>query len=89
MASYDVPVDVMGIHSHEFVETSDAKGSDDSKPVGSGSELPHHHHCPAGLIADEFAVLPPGKYARDGHIMRATIAPASRATAPPTQPPAA
>lgn len=76
-------------HHHEFVEPAEDAVPDDNSPAGSGSEVLHHHHCPAGLAADESAVPALGATIRDVHLPRPTAALASRATAPPTQPPAA
>lgn len=87
--AYDaVPVGIEA-HQHVFAEVADDAVPDDNSPTGSGAELVHHHHCPAGLAADESSVTGSWLPTRDVHLSRATAALASRATAPPTEPPAA
>lgn len=56
---------------------------------GSGGEIVHHHHCPAGMVAEEAAVSARGPMVGCVHQPHAASALLSRATAPPTQPPAA
>lgn len=76
-------------HHHDFVEPADDAVPDDNSPTGSGGEVVDHHHCPAGLVADEGLVSASGSRIRDIHLPRLAAALASRATAPPTEPPAA
>ena len=76
-------------HHHAFVEMSgDEADLDDHSSTGTSGEL-HHHHCPTGLVADVVKIGGSSLFARDIHLSRASAALASRATAPPTQPPAA
>ncbi|WP_144037870.1 hypothetical protein [Sphingopyxis sp. KK2] len=96
IAGMDTPAMALGNgpdidgHHHAFVEVSDvAAGEDHPSSTGSGSELPHHHHCPTGLVADELDASASSFAPRDIHLPRPAAALASRATAPPTQPPAA
>ena len=88
MAHDAVPAGI-DAHQHVFAEAADDAAPDDNSPTGSGNELLHHHHCPAGLAADESAVPDSWTPTRDIHLARAATALASRATAPPTEPPAA
>lgn len=89
MAYENAPAGGIYGHQHDFIETAEDGVPDDNSPTGSGSELLHHHHCPAGMIADETAVPANGSAPRETPLPRATAALASRATAPPTQPPSA
>ncbi len=89
MAFDNVPATLVEAHHQTCVEVSNESAPDGNSPTGSGSELLHHHHCPAGLIAEDSALSDSGVLARDSHMSRASAALASRATAPPTQPPAA
>lgn len=89
MAFDNVPATMVEAHHQTCIEVSNGSAPDDNSPTGSGSELLHHHHCPTGLIADDSAPSASGVLARDSHLSRASAVLASRATAPPTQPPAA
>lgn len=89
MAFDNAPATMVEAHYQTCVEVSNNGAPDDNSPTGSGSELLHHHHCPAGLIAEDSALSASAVLARDSHLSRATAALASRATAPPTEPPAA
>lgn len=89
MAYENAPAGGIYSHQHEFVETAEDAVPDNNSPTGSGSEVVHHHHCPAGMIADESAVPDASLPGRDVHLSRAAAVLASRATAPPTEPPAA
>lgn len=89
MASDDVSPTGIAVHHHGYAEAAEDSGRDDNSPTGSGSDALHHQHCPAGMIADAAAVPATWVATRDAHLARATTALASRATAPPTEPPAA
>lgn len=89
MAFDNVPGAMVEAHYQTCVEVSNDGSPDDNSPTGSGSELLHHHHCPAGLIAEDSALSASAVLARDSHLSRASAALVSRATAPPTQPPSA
>lgn len=87
--AYDAAPASIDAHHQAFVEVSDDAAPNDNSPTGSGTELLHHHHCPTGLVTDEPLASGSGLPARDIHLSRASEALASRATAPPTQPPSA
>ncbi len=89
MAFDNVPATLVEAHHQTCVEVSNDGAPDDNSPTGSGSELLHHHHCPAGLIVEDSALAASAVLARDSHLSRASAALASRVIAPPTQPPAA
>lgn len=89
MALGNVPATMVEAHHEVCVEISNDAAPDDNSPTGSGSELLHHHHCPTGLVAEDSALSESAVLARDNHLSRDSAALASRATAPPTQPPAA
>lgn len=89
MASDDVSPTGIAVHHHGYAEAAEDSGRDDNSPTGSGTEALHHHHCPAGMIADAAAVPATWVPTRDTHQSRASAPLASRATAPPTQPPSA
>ena len=84
--AYDAAPVGVDAHQHVFVEVAHDPAPDDSAP--NGNALLHHHHCPAGLLSDASEM--PGSWpARDIHLARAAVALASRAPAPPIEPPAA
>lgn len=87
--AYDAAPAGIDAHQHVFAEVADDAVPADNSPTGSGTELLHHHHCPVCLVADESAAPGSGLPARDVHLSRAAAALASRATAPPIEPPAA
>lgn len=87
--AYDAAPIGIDAHQHVFAEVADDAVPDDNSPTGSGTELVHHHHCPAGLAVDASDATDSSLSARDIHLARASEALASRATAPPTQPPSA
>lgn len=89
LAFDNAPATLVEAHHQTCVEVSNSGSPDDNSPTGSGSELLHHHHCPTGLIAGDAALSGTAVLARDSHLSRASTALTSRATAPPTQPPAA
>lgn len=62
--------------------------ADHSQP-GSGGEAVHHHHCPAGVVAEDAAVTVSGPMTGGLHQPHPASVLTSYTTAPPTQPPAA
>ena len=88
MARDNAPASSIDAHHHGYVETSDDPVPGDNSSTGSGSEV-LHHHCPAGLIANDALMPAMWSLPRDIFLSRAAAALASRAIAPPTEPPAA
>lgn len=89
MAYENAPAGGIYGHQHDYFESSDDAVPDENSPTGSGGEVVHHHHCPAGLAADDGLVPASASRLRDVHLPRPAAALASRSTAPPTEPPAA
>ena len=89
LAYENLPAGAIYGQQQGYVESSDVGVPDDNSATGSSGELSHHHHCPAGMVAGEAAVPATGLPVRGVHLSRAATELASRATAPPTQPPAA
>ncbi|WP_144036716.1 hypothetical protein [Sphingopyxis witflariensis] len=87
--AYDAVSPGIDVQHRASVDASEDASPDDKSPNGTGSELVHHHHCPAGLVADESPVPGSCLPARDTHLSRTAAALSSRATAPPIEPPAA
>ena len=87
--AYDAAPIGIDAHQHVFAEVAEDAAPDDSSPTSGGAELVHHHHCPAGLAVDASDANGSWLPNRDIHLARTAAALASRATAPPTEPPAA
>lgn len=87
--AYDAAPIGIDAHQHVFAEVADDAAPDDNSPTGSGTELVHHHHCPTGLAVDASDAADGWLSTRDVHLAGTASALASRATAPPTEPPAA
>jgi hypothetical protein len=83
------PVDLAGDHNSHASASHDLAGGDHDVPVDPDCDFIHHHHCPVGLADSSSSNLATFLIRDTAPVVASSLAPHSRATAPPLKPPSA
>lgn len=87
-AAADIAIDVMG-HGEVHAQAAEGDSAGQSRPADSPGHVAPHHHCSADLVSIGPALAEAFPITRDIVRPMNAAAMASRALAPPTEPPAA